>query len=76
MSEACQSTEKKRFIRYLRCKNNIVCLQDIHIQESLVPYVKVEWDFDAYFSTFSNNCRGSMILLNNNLPKKFIYIYL
>ena len=42
--------------------------EDIHIQESLVPFVKAEWVFDAFFSTFSNNSRhgGVMFLLNNN----------
>ena len=53
-----------RLLRFKKC--NIICLQNIHIQESLAPFVQAEWGFDAYFSTFSNNSRGVMVLLNNN----------
>ena len=70
-SQNCQglanSQKRRGLFRHLRCKKyNIICLQDIHIQESLVPFVKAELGFDAYFSTFSNNSHGVMVLLNNN----------
>ena len=67
-SQGLANPQKRRgLFRHRRCKKyNIICLQDIHIQESLVPFVKAEWGFDAYFNTFSNNSRGVMVLLNNN----------
>ena len=68
-SQNCQGLANPRrgLFRQLKCKkHNVICLQDIHIQESLVPFVKAEWGFDAYLSTFSNNSRGVMVLLNDN----------
>ena len=33
-------------------------------------YVKAEWGYDAYFSSFNSSSRGVMILLNNNFEHK------
>ena len=74
-SQNCQglaNPQKTRgLFRHIRCKKyNIICLQAIHIHDPLGTYVKVEWGFDAYFNTFTNNSSGVMNLLNNNFEHK------
>lgn len=74
-SQNCQGLgnfQKRRdLFHYVKSKNyNIVCLQDVHIQRSMESYVKAEWGFDAYFSSFSSNKRGVMVLINSNFDQK------
>ena len=45
-------------------KYNIVCLQDVHINRNLEPFVKAD------FSSYTTNSRGCMILMNNNFEQK------
>ena len=33
-------------------------------------FVKAEWGFDVYFSSFTSNKRGVMVLINNNFDQK------
>ena len=57
--------------RHVRMKKyNIACLQDVHIQSQQEAYVKAEWGYDAYFSSFNSSSRGVMILLNNSFEHK------
>lgn len=51
-------------------KYNIVCLQDVHIQSKMESYVNAEWGYEAYFSSFTSNSRGVMVLINNNFEQK------
>lgn len=74
-SQNCQglANPKKRraMFRHVRTKKyNIVCLQDVHIQSQQESYIKAEWGYDAYFSSFNSCSRGVMILLNNNFEHK------
>ena len=49
---------------------NIICLQDTHISPKLESFIKAEWGYDAYFSSYTSNSRGVMILINNNFEQK------
>ena len=65
------ATKRRDLFQYVRSKKfNIVCLQDTHINPKLESFIKSEWGFDAYFSSYTTNSRGVMILINNNLEKK------
>lgn len=60
--------KRRDLFQYLRTKKyNIVCLQDVHIESKMESYVRSEWGFsNLYLSSLSGNCRGVMILINNN----------
>lgn len=45
---------------------HIACLQDTHINENMLKYVKEEWGLTAIFSHYSSNSRGTAVLFNNN----------
>ena len=30
-------------------KYNIICLQDVHINKQLEPFIKSEWGYDVFF---------------------------
>ena len=51
-------------------KYNIVCLQDTHINKNLESFIKAEWGYEAYFSSYTTNSRGIVILINNNFEQK------
>ena len=42
----------------LGTKNNIICLQDVHINAQLEPFIKSEWGYEVLFSSFTNSSRG------------------
>ena len=64
--------EKRRDVfHYLRNKNYSICfLQDTHFEEKMEPYIKSEWGYEAYFSSFSSNARGVAIQFHNNFEFK------
>jgi exonuclease III len=79
-SQNCQglgNTQKRCDIfHYLRKKdNNIICLQNVHIEEKLCSFVKNEWGYDVYFSPYKRNSRGVMVLFRNNFEQKVENIY-
>ena len=39
-------------------KYDIICLQDIHLEKKIEPYVKSEWGYQVYMSPFRSNRRG------------------
>ena len=61
-------TQKRRDVfQYLRQKNyNIICLQDVHLENKMESYVKNEWGYKIFMAGLTSNKRGVMILLNNN----------
>ena len=65
-------TEKRRdLFHYVRNKKyNIICLQDVHINAQLEPFITSEWGYEVFFSSFTNSSRGVMILMNNNFEYK------
>lgn len=65
------ATKRRDLFHYVRSKKfNIVCLQDTHISPNLETFIKSEWGFEAYFSSYTTNSRGVMILINNNFEQK------
>ena len=53
-------TEKRRdLFHYVRNKKyNIICLQDVHINAQLEFFIKSEWGYEVFFSSFLNSSRG------------------
>ena len=43
---------------------------DVHINAQLEPFIKSEWGYEVFFSSFTNSSRGVMILMNNNFEYK------
>ena len=65
------ATKRRDLFQYVRSKKfNIVCLQDTHINPNLESFIKSERGFEAYFSSYTTNSRGVMILINNNSEQK------
>ena len=65
------ATKRRYLFQYVRSRKfNIVCLQDTHVNPKLDSFIKAEWGFDAYFSSYTTNSRGVMILINNNFVQK------
>ena len=63
--------KRRDVLHYLRNKTvSIICLQDVHFDKNMESIVKAEWGGEAYFSSFSSNARGVVILLSNNLDYK------
>ena len=65
------ATKRRDLFQYVRSRKfNIVCLQDTHVNPKLDSFIKAEWGFDAYFSSYTTTSRGVMILINNNFVQK------
>lgn len=74
-SQNCQglslAAKRRDIFQYVRNKKyNIICLQDVHINSKMEPFVQAEWGYNAYFSSYTTNSRGVMILINNNFEQK------
>lgn len=74
-SQNCQglgNVQKRRSLfKHLRSKKyNIICLQDVHLQNEMEKYIKAEWGYNIFMSSFSRNSRGVMVLMNNNFEHK------
>lgn len=65
------AAKRRDLFQYLRSKKyNIICLQDTHINTNLEAFIKAEWGYEAFFSSYTTNSRGVMILINNNFEQK------
>ena len=65
------ATKRLNVFQYVRSRKfNIVCLQDTHVDPKLDSFIKAEWGFDAYFSSYTTNSHGVVILINNNFDQK------
>ena len=65
------ASKRRDLFQYVRAKKyNIICLQDVHINENLESFIKAEWGYDIFFSSYTTMSRGVMILLNNNFEQK------
>ena len=64
-------TEKRRdLFHYVRNKTyDITCLQDVHINAQLEPFIKSEWGYEVFLAPSQIVVGGGgvvMILMNNN----------
>ena len=67
--------KRRDVFHYLRKKShNIYCLQDTHFDNKLEKYVKSEWGYSCYFSSYQSNSRGVAILFNNNFEFKVKHV--
>ena len=65
------ANKRRDLFHYVRNKKyNIICLQDVHVNEKLEPFIKAEWGYDIYFSSYTTMSRGVMVLSNNNFEQK------
>ena len=66
------SRQKRRdLFQLLRTrKYNIVCLQDVHLENKVEKYIKGEWEYNLYLNDISSNQRGVVLLINNNLEQE------
>ena len=65
--------KRRDLFQYVRLKHfDIICLQDTHINPKLDSFIKSEWGFEAYFSSYTTNSRGVMVLFNDSLNIRLI----
>ena len=64
-------TEKRRdLFHYVRNKKyKIICLEDVHINAQLEPFIKSECGYEVFLAP-SQIVVGVMILMNNNFEYK------
>ena len=64
--------QKRRDIfHFLRKKqHSIYCIQDTHFEKKMEQYIKAEWGYECFFSSYRSNARGVAILFNNNFEFK------
>ena len=65
------ASKRRDLFQYVRSKQyNIICLQDTHVNKNLESFIKAEWGYEAYLSSYTTNSRGVMTLINNNFEQK------
>ena len=65
------ATKRRDLFQYIRSKQFVItCLQDTHINPNLDLFKKSEWGFEAFFSSYTTNSRGVIVLFNNTLEHK------
>ena len=74
-SQNCQglslANKRRDLFQYVKSKKyNIICLKDVRINNRLESFVKAEWGYNAYFSSYTTNSRGVITLINNNFEQK------
>ena len=63
-------TDVMHYLENLKC--DIVLLQDTHLTTKKIPSFNALWKGKSYHSCFTNNSRGSSILLNSNLQHELL----
>ena len=66
----CSQKRRDVFQQLRQKKYNILCLQDVHLENKMESYITSEWGFKVYLAGFKSNKRGVMILLNNNFEQE------
>ena len=63
--------KRKDVLNFLRQKKySIYCLQDTHFTERAENYIRAQWGYECFFSSFTSQSRGVAILFNNNFEYK------
>ena len=63
--------KRKDVLNYLKKnKYSIYCLQDTHFTEKEENYIRTQWGFECYFSSYNSQSRGTAIFFNNNFEYK------
>ena len=65
------AAKRRDLFQYVGSKHfDIIGLQDTHINPKFDSFIKSEWGFEAYFSSYTTNSRGVMVLFNNTFEHK------
>ena len=63
--------KRKDVLNFLKQKKySIYCIQDTHFIESEEKFIRSQWGYECFFSSFNSQSRGTAILLNNNFEHK------
>ena len=63
--------KRKDVLNFLKQKKySIYCLQDTHFTGKEENYIRSQWGYEAYFSSFTSQARGVAIFINNNFEYK------
>ena len=63
--------KRKDVLNFLKQKKySIYCLQDTHFTEREENYIRAQWGFECFFSSYNSQSRGVAILFNNNFEYK------
>lgn len=58
-------------MNYLKSKNcSIYFLQETHFTKKEEKYIRAQWGYESFFSSFSSQAKGVAILFNNNFEYK------
>ena len=53
------AAKRRDLFQFVRAKKyNIICLQDVHINSKLEPFIKAEWGNGIFFSSYTTTSRG------------------
>ena len=64
-------SKRKDVLNFLKQKKySIYCIQDTHFMEKEEKYIRTQWGFECFFSSFNSQSRGVAIFLNNNFEYK------
>lgn len=59
--------KRKDVLNFLKQKQySIYFLQDTHFVKKEENYIRTQWGYECFFSSFSSQSRGVAILFNNN----------
>lgn len=63
--------KRKDVLNFLKQKRySIYFLQDTHFTKREEAYIRAQWGFECFFSSYSSEARGVSIMLNNNFEYK------
>ena len=63
--------KRKDVLNFLKQKRySIYFLQDTHFTKREENYIRSQWGFECFFSSFSSESRGCAIMFNNNFEYK------
>ena len=65
------SKKRRDVLNHLRDKKfSILCVQDTHFLKQNENFIRNEWGYEAYFSSFTSQSRGVAIFLQNTFEFK------
>ena len=62
--------KRKDVLNFLKKKTYSIYLQDTHFTKKEENYIRSQWGFESFFSSFSSQSRGVAILFSDNFEHK------
>ena len=54
------ANKRRDLLNLLKTKNySIICLQDTHFDKNTEQYIRDEWGYSAFFSSYTSKSRGT-----------------